>query len=241
MTIRRHALLLGTVTALAACADVSAPDDDVVLNADLAVVAADAALDGLAVMQDPGMSLGRSFDRARTITFFDAAGAEQDRYDALTTASIRFTFDLSVAAERGPWSAAIERHRELIVSGLAGAETTRTWNGSGTESITRSRMSDENGTRTYDLEGEFTVANVVVPVPGSEARWPLSGTISHHWLVTRTSASGDVTRERTVVITFDGTQTATAVVDGETFEIDLSTRRGILPIPRLRYDGRGRK
>jgi hypothetical protein len=238
-TVTQAVALLATL-AVSACDDVSAPDDADVLNADLAVVAADATLDGLSVMQDPGMGIHRA-DRTRTITFFDGSGAEQDRYDALTTASIRFTFDAAGTAARGPWSATIERHRELTVSGLAGEETTRTWNGSGSETITRSRTSDERGTRTYDLAGEFTIANVVVPVPGSDAPWPLSGTITRHYLVTLTTPDGTVTRERTVVITFNGTQTATAVVNGETFEIDLATRRGILPIPRLRHDGRGRR
>ena len=61
---------------------------------------------------------------------------------------------------------------------------------SGTETITRSRTSDERGTRTYDLAGEFTIANVVVPVPGSDSPWPLSGTVTRHYVVTKTTPDG---------------------------------------------------
>lgn len=241
MRIAKPAALLAAAAALAACDDAAGPDTDETMNADVAVVAADATLDGLSIMRDPGMGMHRTGERARTITFFDASGVEQDGYDGATTASIRFTFDASGSVERETWSASVERHRELTVSGLAGQETTRTWNGGGTETIARSRTSDEHGTRTYELEGDFTIANVVVPVPGSDAPWPLSGTVTRHYAVTRTGPDGEVTRERTVVITFNGTQTATAVVNGETFEIDLGTRRGILPIPRLRHDHRGRR
>lgn len=236
------AALLTACIALGGCDDATAPEEGDALTADLAIVAADAALDGLSVMQDPGMGMHRPVDRAHTITFFDASGVEQDRYDAQTTASIQFTFDAAGSVERGPWSASIERHRALTVSGLSGVETTRTWNGGGTEAITRSRVTDASGTRTYDLDGEFTIADVVVPVPGGDSPWPLSGTITRHYLVTVTGGEdGPVARERTVVITFDGTQTATVVVNGETFELDLSTRRGILPVLRLRHGGRGRR
>ncbi len=41
--------------------------------------------------------------------------------------------------------------------------------------------------------------------------------------------NGDETRTRHVVITFNGTQFATMTVDGESFEVDLSTRSGRHP------------
>jgi hypothetical protein len=67
----------------------------------------------------------------------------------------------------------------------------------------------------------------VVPVPGSESPWPLSGTITRHWVITITNGpNGDATRERTVVVTFNGTQFATITVNGETSELDLGTRPG---------------
>lgn len=44
--------------------------------------------------------------------------------------------------------------------------------------------------------------------------------------------NGDVTRDVRVVVTFDGDNTATAVVNGETYEIDLDARQGGHPLRR---------
>jgi len=215
------------VLAVAACNDTVAPDEASVFNADVAVVAADAAMDGVRLMSDPDLHRGAPFDRTRTVTFFDANGAVQEAYDALTTASMNVKVDATGEASRESWTASIERHSDVTVSGLLGTETTRTFNGGGTEEVLRSHHSDEFGTRTYDMTGEFSYADVVVPVPGSESPWPLSGTITRHMVVVITNGrNGDETRERTVIITFNGTQTVTISVDGEVSELDLSTRAG---------------
>jgi hypothetical protein len=221
--------------ALGACSDVNGTAGDAALNADVAVVASDAALEGLRVMQDPGMGM-HGFDRTHAVEFFAANGDPQDHFDPLTTESIHLTQDVSGVVTRDTWSATIERHRDMTVSGLAGEETTRTWNGTGSEVVSRSRMTDGGTTRTFDLSGDFAIADVVVPV-GGDQHWPLSGTITRHWLVTVTGGpNGDQTRERTAVITFNGTQNVTVNVNGDEFELDLSTRPGILP--RLRLRGR---
>jgi hypothetical protein len=52
--------------------------------------------------------------------------------------------------------------------------------------------------------------------------------------VTVTRPDGERTRNVEIVITFDGDSTATAIVNGEEVEIDLSTREGRLPFRRLR-------
>ncbi len=36
---------------------------------------------------------------------------------------------------RGNWTATVDRSRDLTITGLAGTETTRTVNGTGTESV----------------------------------------------------------------------------------------------------------
>jgi hypothetical protein len=229
--------------AVGACSDINGSAADAALNADVAVVASDATLDGLRVMQDPGMGMHglslfglglNGLDRTHAVEFLDATGAQQDHYDPLTTASIHLTHDVSGSVTRESWSATVERHRDMVVSGLEGEETTRTWNGTGSEVVSRSRMTDGGTTRTFDLSGDFTIADVVVPV-GGDQHWPLSGTITRHWVVKVTGgANGDQTRERTVVVTFNGTQTVTVNVNGDEFDLDLSTRPGILPHLRLR-------
>jgi hypothetical protein len=81
------------------------------------------------------------------------------------------------------------------------------------------------------MVGSFTKTDVVVPVPGSESPWPLSGTIHRTMTVTVTGGvNGDFTRDVDVTITFDGDETANAVINGESFEIDLSARAGQDPI-----------
>lgn len=219
--------LVLTLVAVAACNDTMAPDQASLFNADVAVVAADGAMDGVRLMNDANMHRGGPFDRTRTVTWYDAAGAVQTAYDALTTASMKINVDVTGSVEREKWNATVERHSEMMVTGLAGTETTRTFNGGGTEKVLRSRHSDEFGTRTYDITGEFSYDNVVVPVPGSDSRWPLSGSITRHMVVVITNGpNGDETKERTVVITFNGTQFVTISVNGEVSELDLATREG---------------
>ncbi len=162
----------------------------------------------------------------RTVEFKDTAGATQSAYDAALTASIHVTSTVSGDVTHGPWSATIARHRDFMITGLAGTETTRTVNGTGSETVSRSRVTATNETRTYDLTGSSTVTDVVVPVRGDGIDpWPLSGTIHRTYTVTRTSgANPGQTVTRTVVITFNGTATPTATVNGEPFTLDLAHR-----------------
>ena len=77
------------------------------------------------------------------------------------------------------------------------------------------------------------IEDVVHPVPRTHDAWPLSGTITRDvTIVVVNGPDGDVTKSRTVVITFNGTNLATMTVDGESFEIDLSTRSGRHPFRR---------
>ena len=171
----------------------------------------------------------------RQYAFYNASGSPMETFDSDQTASIRGqrTVDGEVEreTERGSLSAEIHHARDFTVSGLQGDEQKRIWNGTGSSEVSSTRISDEYGTRTYDLSAQVTVVDVEVPHSNNEDRdpWPLSGTITKQ-------VSGSVTRdgetrtfERTVVITFNGTQTATATVTGpngtETFEIDLANRK----------------
>jgi hypothetical protein len=117
----------------------------------------------------------------------------------------------------------------MTVSELAGNETHRTWNGTGSEEITRTGFTLEGSERSYEAVGTFAYDDVVVPIPGSIPPYPISGTITRHLTVTVTGPAGTRTREVDVVIEFDGTSHATATVNGETRVIDLTTRAGRLP------------
>ena len=244
--------------ALAACSDANAPSElDQSIDEDVAIVAADAALADL----QPRLPVSRS----RTVSFFDAAGNPQDTYNLITTASVHTLIEMSSDVERDGCTATIVRRRDVMVSGLEGEEMERTWNGTSNMEVTRSKHTDENGTRTYEMSAVETIENVVRGVPRDEhpnarpqgarppgaadkplghsgappgarppnasplsARppWPLSGTITRSNTVVITNGpDGDVNHERTVVITFNGTQFVTLTVNGEESELDLAARK----------------
>lgn len=176
-----------------------------------------------------------AFTIERRYAFYDAGGAAQEEFDANLTASIQVqrTIDGSIErdTEGGSISGEAHHERDLTVSGLAGSETQRTWNGTGQSEISGTRVNDDRGSRTYDLSVDVEVDDVVVPHPRNEDQdpWPLSGTITKHVEGSVTVNGETRTFERTVVITFDGTQFANATVTGTatsgTFVIDLANRR----------------
>ena len=249
-----HSLATSSAVALflSACAsgDATGPViSEATLTADLAVLAADGVAEDVEMMGGPagvhgfglfgivggplvGRDLGcRTLERpnltvTRTCTFTDAQGGNQASYDPGTTASVRI--QTTVAGERAHdrWSASIDRSSDLTVTGLAGAETQRTWNGTGAEEASRSRHVDGQEARGYSVEGTVTITNVVVPVPQGPGNWPLSGTIVR-------TISGEITTgpragetfSRTATVTFNGTSTVTMTVNGESFDVDLAARR----------------
>lgn len=241
-------------TALTGCKDTAAPVANDSLLANAAAVAADATLEDVTLTTSPfgfggrtgpglaggmgtrtgrlggGGGIGGPLSGTRDVTFYDTDGNTQTAYDSLSTASIHFVLDVSGDATRGGWSASIERTRDMTVSGLEGVETTRTFNGSGTETVGRSRTGADGNESTFEMSGTFTYQDVVVPVSGSKSRWPRSGTITRNMTVTVVNGPrGDRTKTVSVVVTFDGTSIAKAVVNGETIAIDLAARPGRFP------------
>jgi len=171
----------------------------------------------------------------RQYAFYNPAGTAQEEYDADQTASIRVQRSVDGSMERqtdrGSVSGEVHHDRDLTVSGLQGDEQRRTWNGTGHSEISRTRLVDDRGSRGYEMEADVQIQNVVVPHTNNEDRdpWPLSGTITSHVVGSVTLNGEERTFERTVVITFNGTQFANATVTGSggsgTFEIDLANRR----------------
>ena len=254
----RSALVLMSAAAVAACG--TEPEEtDEQLIADAALIAADATLEDVrlwgstiasggpattasgpqAMPGDPGGHHGffGSFSGSRSVTFYDENGEVQDEYDALLTDSIVIEHEIEGEVSREGWSASVYRERMKTVSGLLGEETTRTWNGTGTSEVSRSRHLDDGTERGYEATSAVEYDDVVVPIPGSDPRWPLSGTVTREMTITRTGEDGEVTRSVTVVVTFNGTSTATAVVNGEEIEIDLTARDGRNPVRFIHRQG----
>jgi hypothetical protein len=238
----------GTITPLAAdisadvatvSADITAEDVDVMAGMNGLTGNFSAALvDGMSPPMGPGNVGGCGFgggrftcppNRAngltitRTVAFFDAADAVQQAYDAELTARIEIDAALEGDVTRGPWTASIERTRDFTFTGLAGTETSRTLNGTSTSDASRSRIAGESGTRSYEMSETAAFVNVVIPVRAEGvAPWPLSGTVTR---VVTVIPNGGSPVTRTVIITFDGTSTPDATVNGEPFELDLAQRR----------------
>lgn len=168
-----------------------------------------------------GFTLNRSF------ALFDAAGAPQSSYDAALTASINFLSALEGTVSRPEFTATVERNRDLTVSGLAGREIRRTWNGTGDAEV-HARHEDENGGREYDLITSTVIANVVVALQRADNPWPLSGTVTRtvHGVRFHEGRS-TVSREfdRTAVVTFNGTSIVPLDVGSRQFCLNLATGR----------------
>jgi len=218
--------------ALAACSDGGVDPDvaEAVLNADVAVIAAHAAIEDLEVMSSvfPGAAGAPAragildFSRSRTVTFYDVAGVEQEGYDPLTTASIRTTLSVEGQTSRNGFEWSLRRSRDMTVTGLEGEEVQRTWNGTGEEDQSRVRITAGGNTRSYELSGTLTVEGMIRGVPRTAYPYPLSGTITRDLTIEVVNGPrGDETITRTVVVTFSGTRYPQVSVNGETFELDL--------------------
>jgi hypothetical protein len=255
-----HGLVALSVIALAACSDTFGPDGtdsptdsrlESLVTLDVAMVAADALIEDVAELWlDIGVGLEgpsaapaeavkrqSSHVRTVTITFYDAEGNEQEAYDKVTTASVHKVRESSGERSRAnssgtkSWSSTTSRTRDRTITGLEGDETTRTANGTGSSTVSKSRHSDVNGDRSYEMTSTSITTDVVHTVPRKENPYPLSGTITRDVTVVIVNGrNGDETRTRHVVITFDGTQFAHITVNGESFEVDLSARDGRHPL-----------
>ena len=239
----RRASAVGALALLAACSSTdpnTAATPDVTM--DVATVATEMGAQDVEMMQGPGGALGfggpgglgrfhcepanrDGLTVVRTCTYKDADGLTQAAYDTSTTASVTVHTEISGAIDRGRWSATMNRKSDLVVSGLAGANTTMTWNGSGAGTSTRVKTSDSSETRQYDMTYSGTITNVVIPVPRTATSWPLSGIIARDVTVKFVGGPRDgTTVQRSTTLEFNGTQFATLTVNGETFQVDLARR-----------------
>lgn len=228
------------VALVAACEDsVTTPStvDDAAVTADAALVAADGMFQDLAHMdgfqtwtgfgvgpEAAGIEIQGSKSFSRTVTFFDKNGNEQPAHDPETTASMHIVSALEREVTHTFWSAAITRNRDMMVTGLYGPETERTWKGSSNGTVARSRHPDGGSVKTYDMTSSAVINDVVKGVPRSQFRYPLSGSITRTIHAVMVKDGVEEVRDIVATITFDGDNTATMTVDGESWEINLDDR-----------------
>jgi hypothetical protein len=170
------------------------------------------------------------FQTTRSYAYADEAGAAQNAYSATTTAAANFRWTLAGTITKRRWGGTVSRNRDMTISGLLGANTTITINGTSSSERQRTRFAREEAEganaveRTYEMEGSTVIANVVTAAVRLPDTWPLSGTITRNHSVTRTDAvNGTRTTTRTSVVTFNGTQFVPLVVNGTAFTLDLAT------------------
>jgi hypothetical protein len=231
------------LTTLAACSSTE-PNTPADPNATMtaATIATEMGAQDVELMHGPGGAFGFGYPSdfrrfgcdsvsfggltiVRTCTFTDADGLIQAAYDTTTTESVAVHTEISGAFDRERWSATIDRTTDLVVSGLAGANTTKIWNGSGSGTASRVREVDSTETREYHLTFSGAITNVVIPVPRTATGWPLSGTITRDVTLTVVGGPRDgETITRSTTLEFNGTQFATLIVNGETFTVDLARR-----------------
>ena len=172
-----------------------------------------------------GLSLERSYA-------VYAGGTAQSSYSASATDSINFQTFLTGSLVRDTRSAWINHTRTMTVSGLAGAETQRTWNGTGVRSDS-ARVTENSVARRSKFHSVDAISNIVFKLPRSTYPYPQSGSITHDLTVSSTvdRDGGQNTRTATrhIVVTFNGTSTATMTVGTRSCTIDLVTRSVTCP------------
>lgn len=156
-----------------------------------------------------------------TLKFRDGSGTPQTAYDASTTASVLIDTDVSADISRSGFTLDYDHEGSFTVTGLAGAETTRTWTGTGSTSVTSASF---GGTRSYELTTATNFQAVVVAADGADPRWPTSGRVTSNVQVDITGGPDDGERYTTTVqIDFNGTANVPMLVGGTPFMLNLST------------------
>ncbi len=221
-----------TVTTSAAMAMANAASNDAAVMRASSSDTADLAFDHIDVLHGCVFAAGQytcvahflgGLDFQATIAFYDASGATETAYDSTATDSVRIAGDLTGSVTLGDWSATIARHRTFVVTGLAGTETSRTWNGSGGDTLTSTLTDSTGATHQSSIAGSVNAHAVVVPV-GTGSQWPTSGTVTGQLTVTSTSGSDNgKTYQLNGTITFNGTSEVPLTINQTTFIVNLAT------------------
>jgi hypothetical protein len=167
-----------------------------------------------------GLTLTRSY------AFYDAGGNLMTKFNDSTTVSIDVQSTVTGVRPSATGADTINRQSDLTVSGLAGHNTTRTWNGSGTRTD-GGYGQDSVALRTYHQTDNTTFSSILVNLPRTSNPWPASGNItrlvSGTGTVTRNGQTKPLTYSRTVSITFNGTEFVPMTVGSANYTLDLAT------------------
>jgi hypothetical protein len=141
---------------------------------------------------------------------------------------MNFQSRLTGRLERGASTAALHDMRSLTVSGLAGAETSRTWSGIGARSDTISVSGGDGPARRTAVTSLDRIEGLVYRLPRAVYPYPQSGAITHDVVATSQIAGASPGDGRSVsrhiVITFDGSSTARVLIGVTACTIDLAAR-----------------
>ena len=143
----------------------------------------------------------------RSYRYQDATGAAQQAYSPATTAAINFTTSAVGQHNGEAVVGSVVRSRNVTVSGLAGSESERLWNGSGSDSLDV-EVHGATVTRRYVMRSTVAMTSVVYGVPRSSNPDPRSGQVQYDVRVTQTADGAQPvsrTATRRVTVTFNGT------------------------------------
>ena len=156
-----------------------------------------------------------------------AGGISRQSYDAQATDSVIFGAWLKGTLTGPDRTAWLKHGRLMVITGLTGSETQRTWRGEGSRDDS-AHVTTDNVTRTTHLFSEDKFDNIVYKLPRSEYPFPQSGTITHDVTVSATTPNGTAATNRSgtrhVVIVFNGTRTASLTIGTTVCSLDLVTR-----------------
>lgn len=168
---------------------------------------------------------------ASTVTFVDKKGVKTDGFKVGVTDTVRTTLVSSskVVSADSSFRGTFYRSSNRAVGGFTDPNGTRTTNGTGIGADTSSFVSAGNS-RKYAGVSADTVKALVYAEHRAQNPFPKSGTMIHVVRSSATSVEGQgktTTTEinRRVVVTYDGSATATVQVGSTTCQLHLDSRK----------------
>lgn len=163
---------------------------------------------------------------SRSVALYDANGVVMSYFDSTTASADVQSTEVGVRVTANG-ADTVSRVRDLTATGLLGAHNpTRTWNGAGGGSSGADWV-DSVASRNADTQGAATFTNIVVQLPRSANPYPVSGTIARQITgtgqVTRNGQTKSLTINRSVLITFNGTEFVPMTVGSNNYILDLAT------------------
>ena len=168
-----------------------------------------------------GMTVVRSF------AYFNAAGGVMQRYDPVLTARVNYqTSMVGTVGDGATFAGVSHRSSNQTMSGLAGHETTRIWDGAGVSADTTTHH-DSLGARKYAGARLDSLKGMTFIFPRTPGTYPLAGQAVQvaNFTVTATGHTNEMRSvSRRVVTTFNGTADVAVTSGSVTCRLNLDTR-----------------